>query len=678
MLFSVLTLATLALSAAARPTPSGTEEYIHRRSTTTPAAKPPAPHYQEDAKIMQMISAMAAAAKASAAVKSRRGLDNEVDVDLQRRDVGGDTLLPRDTACLDSSANDTTINALFYYGGAGTTVELCPGANIQLTNAIFFTAENQVLTTQGNPTGDTRATIIVAGSDQSCAIYGACDACSGVSVQNIQVAGSRDTLGRIFDGIGLLEMGGNTVGQKVTNCHIYEPRGWSALHAIEGYQNSCSGMTISNNQVGPSGHSPTNGYQFRKRDDDTTVYEPGAWADGISLACKGSSVTGNTVTDCTDGGIVIFGAPGSTISGNTIIAQTRRPLGGINAVDYSPFGGSFEGTVVEDNTFIADTNMIKIGIALGGMSWGSDNRTASRTFGGTFRNNHFKSGSSGYFGYAISVAGHNNANVYGNDASGANFGGDPSVACIPWPMVPTSQAFVYDQWTTPGGTLQSNFVEAPLVFLICQEPGPIVGSGNGGSSTGTFLVGQQGKTVNASSAASSSAASSTLMSSSVLSSTSTVASSSASSTMSSTLASSSSSSSTTTTTQAPKTTTTSAAKSTSTTSTKPKTTRQIWRLSPAMTRILNVPAVVKTTTTTTKPAPAKTTTTQPAPAKTSAAKIKWYLSPYKRWTETGARQIIQDGDDEVEKRDLAPRSKATPAVHLVNPFAALEQVARLR
>lgn len=42
--------------------------------------------------------------------------------------------------------------------------------------------------------------------------------------------------------------------------------------------------------------------------------------------------------------------------------------------------------------------MMKVGIALGGMTWGSDNRTAARTHGGTFRNNIFKSSNDGYFG----------------------------------------------------------------------------------------------------------------------------------------------------------------------------------------------------------------------------------------------------------------------------------------
>ena len=53
------------------------------------------------------------------------------------------------TACVDSSANDTLISSLFHYGGPGTVVELCPGATINLDNAVFFSAANQVLTTQG-------------------------------------------------------------------------------------------------------------------------------------------------------------------------------------------------------------------------------------------------------------------------------------------------------------------------------------------------------------------------------------------------------------------------------------------------------------------------------------------------------------------------------------------------
>lgn len=103
---------------------------------------------------------------------------------------------------------------------------------------------------------------------------------------------------------------------------------------------------------------------------------------------------------------------------NSIIANERVALGGINAVDYSPFAGSYEGTVIKNNKLIAANTMIKVGIAIGGMVsvalsrslrllvlksslrfqvWGVDNRTASRTFGGTFINNEFSSGPKGYF-----------------------------------------------------------------------------------------------------------------------------------------------------------------------------------------------------------------------------------------------------------------------------------------
>ncbi|GAA5919458.1 hypothetical protein JCM1841_002405 [Sporobolomyces salmonicolor] len=91
--------------------------------------------------------------------------------------------------------------------------------------------------------------------------------------------------------------------------------------------------------------------------------------------------------------------------------------------------------------------------------WGSDNRTAARTYAGIVRNNAFQSGSTGYFSYAVAIAGHENVTVYGNDASGANFGGDPSTACMLVPM--------------------NNFQDHQLitVFLICPQSGAIMGSG---------------------------------------------------------------------------------------------------------------------------------------------------------------------------------------------------------
>jgi len=330
--------------------------------------------------------------------------------------------------CLGSSTNETEITNLFYYGGEGTTVYLCPGANIQLTGSIFFTAASQTLATYGLPTGSTRATLTVTGANQTNAVYGALDNCDDIALRNVQIDGARETLGIWTDNpLALIEFGGNNDGQIIDNVHAYEPRGWSCLHGIEGYENSCRNMKVTNNQIGPSGHAPSGVDQFKKR-DSTGSYTPGQWADGISMACGSSTVTGNTITDATDGAIVIFQAPGTLVSGNTIVSSDRQLLGGINMVDWAPWSGDYTGTVVEKNTLNAESNYIKVGIPMGGMTWGTDNRTIARNFGGTVRDNTFKSGSTGYFGFAIGIAGYENATLSGNDASAANFGGVDSGA----------------------------------------------------------------------------------------------------------------------------------------------------------------------------------------------------------------------------------------------------------
>lgn len=169
----------------------------------------------------------------------------------------------------------------------------------------------------GNPTGDSRATLVVKGKDQSVAIYSACQVCDNISIQNVQVYGSWLEMG-YNGGAGLVEMGGNTFGQTIKNCKLMYPRGWSAVHGIGtlrfgshnafGYNaltaespglaegdptadgRRCSSMQIVNNEIGPSGAGPNPG----------TL--DGQWADGISIACKLSTVSGNIITDTTDGG----------------------------------------------------------------------------------------------------------------------------------------------------------------------------------------------------------------------------------------------------------------------------------------------------------------------------------------------------------------------------------------
>ncbi|KAL8292786.1 hypothetical protein RQP46_001398 [Phenoliferia psychrophenolica] len=239
---------------------------------------------------------------------------------------------------------------------------------------------------------------------------------------------------------------------------------------------------ISNNQLGPAGEAPSGAQQQRlaKRLGEGLLgpsIPPGQWADGLSFACKESTAVHNVITDSTDGGIVLFGAPGSLITGNTIVANTRVGMGGINMVDVSPFAGSFSGTQVLGNTLFSNTSMIKVGIAYGSMVWGSNNASNARTFDGVVNGNTLHSGSPfgltpGYFAFGIAVAGVNNATVLaGNRFRNANFGGVVSSSCTST-VPPTPGPLYFDPSTSPGAVLmmRPGFKSAPLEFLICLGP----------------------------------------------------------------------------------------------------------------------------------------------------------------------------------------------------------------
>lgn len=95
-------------------------------------------------------------------------------------------------ACL-SSGDQTTINNKFSTGGAGTVIQLCPSATILISASIQFSADNQEISTQGYPTGSTRATIKIApGNNVATLIKGRN---SGIRIKNIQLDGDRPNNG---------------------------------------------------------------------------------------------------------------------------------------------------------------------------------------------------------------------------------------------------------------------------------------------------------------------------------------------------------------------------------------------------------------------------------------------------------------------------------------------------
>ena len=349
-------------------------------------------------------------------------------------------------ACI-RSGTDAAVQAAL--NGAGAQAVLCPGAVIDVSHTITFTAPDQVIETQGLPTDSTRATFLLASNSVTTAISGGSQA--GVTVENVQVDGQLSELGRGSGG-ALLEMGDGGTGQVVQHVYAHDTRSWSTLHFDEGNVTDsvpqCQQAKILDNTIGPAGVAVTD-----------------QWADGISLACGNSTVQGNTVQDATDGGIVIFGAPGSLVSKNTIVAETRTLLGGINLVDYAPMNGNYTGTDVTGNTIDAEGAFIKVGIAMGPNIWScsTDINYGATVTGNTLAGDHM--------GYGYAVNGVRDFTITGNTDTSHHVGAIGS-GCNGLPSEPTG----FQVQNQSGSTLQSQFTSASLGYLLAITQMPASGS----------------------------------------------------------------------------------------------------------------------------------------------------------------------------------------------------------
>lgn len=363
-------------------------------------------------------------------------------------------------------ANTVTerLNRALQDGGPGYTLRLCPDEEYILQAPILFAHPDQEISTSGYPRGNERAMLIVGGpvvngEGHTVAVDGTCNNCDGVKLRNIQIDGTRGQSSPTKGG-GNIEMGGDNSNQLIEYVRSFNPRSWTCLHIAEG-PFTCNNVTIQHNDLGPCGID--------------TFQE---WADGISLACRNSVVKDNMIVGATDGGIVVFGSPGSLIQNNTIWVTNNTLLGGINVVDYVPFDGDYTGTIIRDNKILGgfatdgeepgDTKgnnfenaIIKIGIAVGPRSWFGDKFRDSRARNGAVLNNVF----SGAFSYGIAVSSANNFTVLGNTLVGNTaFIGAKGPNCSDTDHVPQPGPWIVD-WATVStdmnagsGKMQPEFV----------------------------------------------------------------------------------------------------------------------------------------------------------------------------------------------------------------------------
>ena len=270
---------------------------------------------------------------------------------------------PLSAACVARNATDSApaINSALSSAGPGGIVYLCRSTTYPIKSAIRFQYENQSLFTETFDTGNTdlsqRAWIDISDPGLTTAVI-AHDV-PGSWLKWVQVWGSRDRYGvgagAMLDFGGTVTTSSNGRTQEVAGCYLTGTRGWTSLSVSAG-TGGCTNVKIQNNDIGSSG------------------MPDGTWADGISYQCRNGYVTGNYIYDATDGGIVVFGAPGSLIADNTIEAINRELLGGINLVDDGPFrtaagDGDYRGTRVYHNTIKASGAFIHIAIASGPYVW---------------------------------------------------------------------------------------------------------------------------------------------------------------------------------------------------------------------------------------------------------------------------------------------------------------------
>ncbi len=327
-------------------------------------------------------------------------------------------------SCISQSSD------LFQTIKSGADAILCPNTVINLDHSLVFTRDNQKIYTLGKPipqnSNDARATLVVNSASTISAIRSDVNpGLSGLQISNIIIDGNRKTFGATpcsgtSDCAALISLGG-TSRPLVNQVKVFDARGWSHLWAGSSNGVPCDAASFTNNQVGPGG-------------DNMNV------SDGISVACPNSTITGNQISDVTDGGIVLFGVSGTRVAQNTIHSINRDMNLAIGLTDFqSAQPGDFTNTMVEDNIIDASaSSYLYVGIAIGNRLWFGNQFGSSMNFGGVVRNNRITGKS---IGYAIPVSGASQFIISNNTVSGGNL--------------------AYDQGNTDHLNIDSSFSTAP-------------------------------------------------------------------------------------------------------------------------------------------------------------------------------------------------------------------------
>ena len=253
-------------------------------------------------------------------------------------------------------------------------------------------------------------------------------------------------------------------GVWLRRCVLYNARTWSTCQLSEAGHSHI----VEHNYVLGAGDDPRGCGRYVDSKGNGRASEISiGWSDGFSIGAANVTARYNFVMDCTDVGIVLFGAPGSHVHNNLILNYSRDNHGGINMVDGiekwligtdSTFGQEYacydyRGNIIEDNRIVASGCRIQIGMPFGNRIWKRTKPVVFDMKGGVIRNNLMEGDSLGY-GYILDYV--KNVDFYGNKSIATHSGkgrGTSDNGNDPDPAT----AFLYDPehvHVAPGGRLQ--------------------------------------------------------------------------------------------------------------------------------------------------------------------------------------------------------------------------------
>ena len=268
--------------------------------------------------------------------------------------------------CLQGG-NETTINNALMYGKA----VLCENSIFHLYGPIVYTGPSQSIYTEGYPNNiDTSKYAILRIVDPSVSTAVNMLGASYATLSHVIIDGNRPNLGRAIDvdddGMtnspnppslyedALIKAGGYSTNQIIRNITAYNTRSWATLHVWEGLGSRCRKSLIEYNTFGPSGVVGEEKYHR---------------AVGMSMSCRDSIVRKNVIIDATDVGLSFFGAPGTIVEDNEIIANTVPCRAAISLVDVAPFDGNYNNSIIRNNKIMAVNSSMDVGIVMGPRAW---------------------------------------------------------------------------------------------------------------------------------------------------------------------------------------------------------------------------------------------------------------------------------------------------------------------